>query len=98
MIYIIRHGQTMMNRKKVLQGRSNQPLNEDGLRQAREAIRELQGNILISTHAIAMKGLLEYLTPNADGRYWSEYIGNCEVYRAENRDGRIGVPKSDLKI
>ena len=34
-----------------------------------EDIRQLQGNILISTHAIAMKGLLEYLTPESQGRY-----------------------------
>ena len=32
-----------------------------------EEIHELTGNILISTHAIAMKGLLEYLTPDSKG-------------------------------
>ena len=41
-----------------------------------------RGNILISTHAIAMKGALEYLTPDSHGSYWSKYIGNCAVYRA----------------
>ena len=41
------------------------------------------GNILISTHAIAMKGMLEYLTPASGGSYWSKYIGNCAVYTAE---------------
>ncbi len=41
------------------------------------------GNILISTHAIAMKGALEYLTPDSQGSYWSKYIGNCAVYAAE---------------
>ena len=49
-------------------------------------------NILISTHAIAMKGLLEYLTPGSNGAYWSKYIGNCAVYAAENRPGGFGVP------
>ena len=186
MIYIIRHGQTELNNARVLQGRSDHPLNEKGLLQAREAgqrlkeqgivfdrvfssplIRALQtarlvapetepvvderliemdygpyegadlkrlspeltaffrdfahtpapegmeqlssvvsrmgafleeisglsGNILISTHAIAMKGALEYLTPEAEGRFWSTYIGNCAVYAAENGDGRIGVPE-----
>ncbi len=58
-----------------------------------EEIRELGGNILISTHAIAMKGILEYLTPGSNGAYWSKYIGNCAVYTAENADGKIGVPK-----
>lgn len=186
MIYIIRHGQTELNNAKVLQGRSDYPMNETGMGQAREAaqklkemgirfdhvftspltraiqtaeivapcvmpvveerliemdygpyegmdlndpapevvtffqdfvhnpapegmedlasvvaragefleeIRDLEGNILLSTHAIAMKGLLEYLTPDAEGKYWSTYIGNCAVYGAKNKDGVIGVPR-----
>lgn len=184
MIYIIRHGKTAMNQANVLQGRSDTPLNKEGVRQAGEAaqrlgrirfdhvfsspltravetariiepglspqiderliemdygpyegldlahmppeiltffsdfvnnpapdgmeqlssvkaragsfledIKDLRGNILISTHAIAMKGLLEYLTPESNGSYWSKYIGNCEIYIAENKDGRICVPE-----
>ena len=184
MIYIIRHGQTELNNRKVLQGRSDCPLNDAGIEQAREAaarlrsipiskvytsplkravqtagivvpdlepvvderliemdygpyegtdlnhpapeilaffsdfahkpapdgmeqlasvvaragafledIRGIEGDILISTHAIAMKGILEYLTPGSDGAYWSKYIGNCAVYVAENRDGKFGVPE-----
>ena len=34
-------------------------------------------NVLISTHAIAMKGALEYLTPDSHGGYWAKNIGNC---------------------
>ena len=162
MIYIIRHGETEMNNRKALQGRSDFPLNEAGIAQAGEAavklqsvrfskvyssplkrtvqtagivapglepiiddrliemdygpyegvdlnhlppeimtffsdfvhnpapegmeqldsvvaragsfledIRGMEGNILISTHAIAMKGMLEYLTPQSNGAYWS---------------------------
>lgn len=52
--------------------------------------------ILISTHAIAMKGLLEYLTPDSKGSYWSKYIGNCEVYSAEVKDGAYTVPAQFL--
>ncbi len=37
-------------------------------------------DILVSTHAIALKGALEYLTPDSNGSYWSTYIGNCAVY------------------
>ena len=37
MIYIIRHGETWKNKEKLLQGRSNDPLNEAGIRQAEEA-------------------------------------------------------------
>ena len=184
MIYIIRHGQTLMNRRNVLQGRSDAALNDAGIEQARRAaaglgdirfdrvytsplkravqtaeivapgiapivddrliemdygpyegadlnhlppeiltffsdfvhnpapggmeplalvveragafledIRGIGGNILISTHAIAMKGILEYLTPGSNGAFWSRYIGNCAIYVAENAGGRIGKPE-----
>ena len=183
MIYIIRHGQTELNNKQVLQGRSNYPLNEKGIAQARGAAERLrsvsfshvysspliravqtaeliapgipvtiderliemdygpyegmdlhapapeviaffsdfvhnpapegmeqlqsvvaragafindlsdrEGNILVSTHAIAMKGILEYLTPNSHGSYWSQNIGNCAVFAAEYKNGSFTVP------
>ena len=186
MIYLIRHGQTELNNAQVLQGRSDYPLNEAGIRQAQEAAqklrergirfsrvysspliravqtaeivapgiqpvlderllemdygpyegadlrnppaeiitffrdlvknaapegmeqlpavvarvgefletcRDMTGDILISTHAIAMKGALEYLTPESGGSYWSKYIGNCAVYVVNNTGGRFDVPK-----
>lgn len=187
MLYIIRHGETANNRKKLLQGRSDKPLNDKGIAQAEEAgrlfasrgivfdkvysspliravqtaqaiagdaevvtddrliemdygpyegmdltapapevmaffmdfagtpapdgmeqlgsvvsrlgefleeIREeaVNKNVLISTHAIAMKGALEYLTPGSNGTYWSKYIGNCSVYMSDTTDGSYGVP------
>ena len=187
MIYLVRHGQTAMNRKKVLQGRSDIPLNEEGRKEAAEAgerfrkaqvtfdrvyaspliraretaelitdapiisdlrliemdygpyegmdlmhpapevltffsdfsknpapegmeplarvvgrlgefLEEIRKEasdktILISTHAIAMKGALEYLTPDSGGSYWSRYIGNCAVYRTGTmEDGSWIVP------
>ena len=206
-LYMIRHGETGMNRKKVLQGRSDLPLSEDGIRQAEEAgeyfrsqrirFREVWSSplaravqtaeiiegrtgeiipgeaakvytderllemdygpyegvsltppppelmtffsdfvhnpapdgmeplsdvvkrtghflqdlasgsvgaggkggkkdtdyVLISTHAIALKGLLENLTPDSEGSYWSKYIGNCGIYRSELKDGRFTVPE-----
>lgn len=187
MIYMIRHGQTELNSRQVLQGRSNHPLNETGIRQAEEAAVRLQGipfsvvfsspliralqtagiivpgietqvderliemdygpyegadlkrlppevihffsdfahnpappgmealedvvcrtgafleaccrteeNILVSTHAIALKGMLEYLTPGADGAWWSRYIGNCAVFITDYQDGHFTVP-TELK-
>ena len=51
-----------------------------------------EDGILISTHAIAMKGILEYLTPDSHGSYWSQYIGNCAVFAAEYKDGSFTVP------
>lgn len=53
---------------------------------------ERGGNLLISTHAIAMKGILEYLTPDSHGSYWSKYLGNCSVYQTEVTDGGFTVP------
>ena len=182
-IYIIRHGQTALNDRHLLQGRSDFPLNENGISQAHAAAERLNGirfscvyaspllravqtariiapdltpviddrliemdygpyegadlthlpqeilsffsdfvhnpapegmeqlssvvaragefieelsgqdgNILVSTHAIAMKAALEYLTPESLGSYWSKYIGNCAVYRAEYKDGVFSIP------
>ncbi len=187
MVYIVRHGQTEKNKAKVLQGRSDVPLNEEGRRQAklvadwmeREGIRidtvytspliravetaeiiapgaslqtddrliemdygpyegmdltaltpevkyffadfvnhpapkgmeplaDVTGrlgdlleeirqqakeqNVLLSTHAIAMKGALEYLTPEAKGRYWKTFIGNCSVYVCDSLKDGFTVP------
>ena len=59
-----------------------------------EEIRDeaMDKNVLISTHAIAMKGALEYLTPESEGGYWSKYIGNCSVYMSDTSGGSYGVP------
>ena len=183
MLYIIRHGRTELNTRQLLQGRSDYPLNEEGIEQARRAaerlrgiafsrvytsplkraaqtaailapgvppvvderliemdygpyegadlsrlppeilhffsdfvhnpapegmeplsavveragafleeIRALEGDILISTHAVAMKGLLEYLTPESRGAYWSYPIANCSVYAVEKQNGAYGIP------
>jgi broad specificity phosphatase PhoE len=51
-----------------------------------------RSNILISTHAIAMKGALEYLTPDSHGSYWAKNIGNCDIYAADVRNGAFTVP------
>lgn len=187
MIYIIRHGQTDLNVKQVLQGRSDYPLNAAGLAQAEEVAghfrawnitfdrvyssplqravqtanciakdaellieerliemdygpyegmsllepapevihffhdfihhpapdgmeqltdvvcrlgtfleelkSEAEGNILLSTHAIAMKGALEYLTPESNGSYWAKNIENCAIYQTEVIDGSFSIPK-----
>ena len=79
MIYIIRHGQTEVNHRQALQGRSDFPLNDAGIAQAERA-------------AEGLKGILEVLTPDAHGSYWSKYIGNCAVYCASHEKETIGVP------
>ncbi len=57
----------------------------------------ISGNILISTHAIAMKGALEYLSPDSGGSYWSKYIGNCAVYVSAVENGAFTVPQ-EMKL
>ena len=60
-----------------------------------EELREnsWEGNLLLSTHAIALKGALEYLTPESRGAWWSKNIGNCAVFRTELREGGFTVPE-----
>ena len=48
--------------------------------------------VLISTHAIAMKGILEYLTPESKGSYWSKFIGNCAIYETSLEGGKFKIP------
>lgn len=184
MIYIVRHGQTEWNSHMRLQGRSDHPLNDEGIAQARNAsyrLREIpfsavyssplmravqtaeilapgvrpvidgrliemdagpyegmylknpkpeviaffsdfvrnpapegmetlesvvkrarefleancrtEDDILVSTHAIAMKGILEYLTTDSHGSYWKKFIGNCAIYVTDYKNGKFSVPK-----
>ena len=60
-----------------------------------EMIRPEAGNktILAVTHAIAMKGALEYLTPESHGGYWGKYIGNCAMYVINLKDGQYTIPE-----
>ena len=51
MIYIIRHGQTELNTRNVLQGRSDHPLNETGVRQAMEAAERLKGIVFTAVYS-----------------------------------------------
>ena len=50
-------------------------------------------NVLISTHAIALKAALEYLTPGSNGAYWSKYLPNCGMYAFDLVDGEYTVPE-----
>ena len=50
-------------------------------------------HILIYTLAIAMKGALEYLTPEACGSFWGKYIPNCALFAFEYKDGAYSNPE-----
>ena len=58
-----------------------------------EKITARGGNVLLSTHAIALKAALEYLTPGFNGSYWSKYLPNCGIYRFDIADGEFTVPE-----
>ena len=183
MIYIIRHGQTELNKRKIIQGRSDHPMNDAGIAQAKQAADKLRGvsfntvyssplvraiqtakiiapdaapiiderlvdmdygpyegtridelpseavaffrdvrnpapegmehigsvmrragtfledrcrtggNILIVTHAIVMKGLLDCLASGSSVSFWPRHIKNCAVFAAELLpDGAWSLP------
>ncbi|MBE5806805.1 MAG: histidine phosphatase family protein [Clostridiales bacterium] len=62
-----------------------------------EEIAPLEGDVLVCTHAIAMKAMLEYLTPGANGRFWSAYLGNCAAWAVRSEGGALGLPE-DLAL
>ena len=57
-----------------------------------EEIRDEPGTILLSTHAIALKGGLEYLMPESKGQWWNTFISNCCVFRVDCVDGAYTTP------
>ncbi len=67
MIYIIRHGQTELNITNVLQGRSNHPLNETGIRQAEEAaerLKDISFDVVYSSPLIRAVRTAEIIVPD----------------------------------
>jgi len=53
---------------------------------------EENSNVLISTHAIALKAAMEYLTPDSGGKWWMTFVKNCAVYAFDLVDGEFTVP------
>lgn len=50
-IWITRHGQTRLNQQKLMQGRTDEPLNETGIRQAREARAKIEPVVFDAVYA-----------------------------------------------
>ena len=50
------------------------------------------GTLLVSTHAIALKGALEFLDPDSQGSWWGRYVGNCALFSACFEDGAWTKP------
>ncbi|MBP3853735.1 MAG: histidine phosphatase family protein [Erysipelotrichaceae bacterium] len=55
-----------------------------------EEIKEETGNVLVCTHAVAMKGCLESIDPV--GTYWSYPIANCALFALERTNGQWAKP------
>ena len=69
MICIIRHGQTELNSRRIIQGRSDYPLNENGIAQARQASDKLNGiafDFVYSSPLIRAIQTAKILAPDAD--------------------------------
>ena len=67
MIYIIRHGQTEWNSLMRLQGRSDNPLNDDGIAQAKNASYKLKGIPFSTVYSSPLKRAIrtaEILVPS----------------------------------
>ena len=67
MIYIIRHGKTELNKANVLQGRSNYPLNDEGIKQAQNAadmLKDIQFDYVFSSPLIRAVQTAEIVVPN----------------------------------
>ena len=56
------------------------------------------GDLLLSTHAIAMKGLLVNLSDAPESVWWSSPLHNCDVYRFDLARGRFTVPEKVFEL
>ena len=54
--------------------------------------RGLDENVLIATHAIALKAALEYLDPAAEGKWFNTFVKNCAVFCFDIVDGEFTTP------
>lgn len=68
-IWIARHGQTRYNAKRLMQGRTDEPLNETGIEQAKEARKKI-GNIKFDA---------VYASPLKRAQVTGSIIGNVDL-------------------
>ena len=68
-IYIIRHGQTEMNSRKLLQGRTDLPLNSEGIVQAAKTARTSLQQVL--SRLIPQEDKYSERTKESDLQVWN---------------------------
>ncbi len=96
-ITLIRHGQTNLNLYDIIQGSTNAPLNETGLRQASELgekLKDISYDIcyvspLIRTKETALKALSGKCSFVLDDRIVERNFGDVEGYSNELLDNKV---------
>ncbi|KOR90263.1 histidine phosphatase family protein [Paenibacillus solani] len=102
MIYVVRHGQTDLNKEKRLQGRQGMPLNEEGIKQAeilREELKEIKFDCVFSSpqeRAIQTAEIVSGLKAIPDVRLDVFDLGEADRLRREEVMMRGPVPDPSI--
>ena len=104
MIYIIRHGKTQMNKDNRLQGRSDIPLNEEGLEQVKQLESKLHSIEFSYVFSSPLKRAMQtavtvapYIKPVTDERLIEMDYGRYEGIDLRNPPDEIKLFFSDLR-
>ena len=98
-LYLMRHGQTLFNLRKKIQGWSDSPLTEEGRRQAEYAKRYFENNNIIFDHAYSStqeraSDTLELVTDLPYKRLKGIKEMNFGIFEGENEDLHPPRPSS----
>lgn len=72
MLYVVRHGQTDWNKRKVMQGQTDIPLNEEGIKQAkllREKLKDITFDAIFCSPLIRAKQTCEIIAGVCNATY-----------------------------
>lgn len=99
-IYLVRHGETNLNKKRILQGRYDEDLNEDGIRLAKitgQALKGIHFDVAISSPLSRSKDTVRYIleesdnknTPlNLDDRLQEVDVGSWQLISLNDKDNK----------
>lgn len=88
-IYVIRHGETNLNKENRLQGRNGEPLNKNGIKQAKELAKKLENikfDMVISSpqiRAIQTAEIISGIKPKVDDRIEVFDLGEADRMKKE---------------
>ena len=110
MIYVVRHGKTDWNDKKITMGRKDVPLNEKGINEAenlRELLKDHSFDLIIYSPLTITKETADIINDNRnskiiyDNRIMERYLGELEGQPYTNDNDRlwdISINTSDYGI